>query len=821
MKHQSYLFQLSWQKFLALVFALLSVAFLSSGVIIWLAANWDYFTHWHKLYGTQALLALVIGGSCFAYWWESLRYSSEKFKFITASLLFFAAMVTGALFALLGQTYQTGANAWQLFAIWSLFQLPLLFLLPNIASAILLIATLNITLFFLTKQLGFSDSGNVLLVVLNVILLLLSECFSTRLRDKNWRDLPKITHILMNASLFFYGLTNYSSWNFLLLSLISLAIIRFYYSYRLDIVIIAISFVSFIGYSSILIVVISGFSIELLLFLSIYIFILCFWGMVWLKRYVFSLKPELKFNWVIQLALFLVLVLSSGLLSVYMLALSGESKITTLIFIMCLLILAIFLHFHGAHSYVIDVLFANVGILFFSHIFIFMIGDADELWIPILLFVSYMLIINYLRSTQWLRSLVFLLVFWSVVYSLVDIVGYSGRYVYAMQFSEIGLIGLLLWLSVSKQTKYHQYVLPIIWGFAFNVLYINIINSIEMIYQFEQADELPTVNSIIDIFNIIIGDAFQNMMKMTLIESVLYWITLLSPLFLLIFLSRKFSIDSGRQWIAIVALTVILVAFIGHNTISFSIALIFLSFLITSRLLFVFAILFSLVNFMAYYYWLSVPLLYEGFLLLFLGGLLVLFSLGINRQNKTMANQHILKSQAVSYNKMTIAGLFLIVVLGVTNQRIFKYEDVLANGKPIILEITPVDPRSLMQGDYMELNYAIFTLRSEWKQVKSTLDKIEPQKINKAYGLVQLDERNVAQLCRVEVKLPIDYQGCSENLYLPLNIGNGFLPRLPSQSYFFPEGKGKYYAQAKYTEYRFKEGVLLLFRLLDQDFKPL
>ena len=31
----------------------------------------------------------------------------------------------------------------------------------------------------------------------------------------------------------------------------------------------------------------------------------------------------------------------------------------------------------------------------------------------------------------------------------------------------------------------------------------------------------------------------------------------------------------------------------------------------------------------------------------------------------------------------------------------------------------------------------------------------------------------------------------------------GFL-NLPSQDYFFAEGKGEYYAQAEYAEYRFK-----------------
>ena len=36
-----------------------------------------------------------------------------------------ALLATGALFAYFGQTYQTGADPWQLFALWALLTLPL------------------------------------------------------------------------------------------------------------------------------------------------------------------------------------------------------------------------------------------------------------------------------------------------------------------------------------------------------------------------------------------------------------------------------------------------------------------------------------------------------------------------------------------------------------------------------------------------------------------------------------------------------------------------------------------------------------------------
>ena len=57
-------------------------------------------------------------------------------------------------------------------------------------------------------------------------------------------------------------------------------------------------------------------------------------------------------------------------------------------------------------------------------------------------------------------------------------------------------------------------------------------------------------------------------------------------------------------------------------------------------------------------------------------------------------------------------------------------------------------------------------------------------------------------------------------MYLPLKT-DGWQTRLPSQDYFFPSGKEKYYSTAAYAEYRFKDGVLLLARLLDEHLKPL
>jgi uncharacterized membrane-anchored protein len=53
---------------------------------------------------------------------------------------------------------------------------------------------------------------------------------------------------------------------------------------------------------------------------------------------------------------------------------------------------------------------------------------------------------------------------------------------------------------------------------------------------------------------------------------------------------------------------------------------------------------------------------------------------------------------------LVIAGL--VLVLGVANYDIWQKQQVVENGQQILLELRPVDPRSLIQGDFMRLRYS-------------------------------------------------------------------------------------------------------------------
>jgi len=92
--------------------AVLAAALGGLGVIFWIAANWDTLGR----FGRFALLQGVVLAMCAGALWRPAA---------RAPLLLLALLATGALFAYFGQTYQTGADPWQLFALWAVLTLPL------------------------------------------------------------------------------------------------------------------------------------------------------------------------------------------------------------------------------------------------------------------------------------------------------------------------------------------------------------------------------------------------------------------------------------------------------------------------------------------------------------------------------------------------------------------------------------------------------------------------------------------------------------------------------------------------------------------------
>lgn len=92
--------------------AILAAALGGLGIIFWIAANWETFGR----FGRFALLQGFFLIMCAAALWRPAARTP---------LALAALLAIGAIFAYFGQTYQTGADPWQLFALWAVLALPL------------------------------------------------------------------------------------------------------------------------------------------------------------------------------------------------------------------------------------------------------------------------------------------------------------------------------------------------------------------------------------------------------------------------------------------------------------------------------------------------------------------------------------------------------------------------------------------------------------------------------------------------------------------------------------------------------------------------
>ncbi len=134
------------------------------------------------------------------------------------------------------------------------------------------------------------------------------------------------------------------------------------------------------------------------------------------------------------------------------------------------------------------------------------------------------------------------------------------------------------------------------------------------------------------------------------------------------------------------------------------------------------------------------------------------------------------------YKKIIIL-VNLIILLVLFNHSLFKKEELLSNGKLILLELAPVDPRSLMQGDYMTLSYAIARNINNDSLFK------------RGFCILKLDNNGVGKRVRTqENKLPINDGEYS--VRYTLNGRNRI--HIGAESFFFQEGKGEKYEEAKY-----------------------
>jgi uncharacterized membrane protein len=103
-----------WIRFLEQAMALGAALLLAAAVVFFVAYNWAEMGRFARLGLIEAaFVAAAVAG-----------IALDPRSLVGRGALFAAIVLLGALLALIGQTYQTGADTWQLFSTWALLALP-------------------------------------------------------------------------------------------------------------------------------------------------------------------------------------------------------------------------------------------------------------------------------------------------------------------------------------------------------------------------------------------------------------------------------------------------------------------------------------------------------------------------------------------------------------------------------------------------------------------------------------------------------------------------------------------------------------------------
>lgn len=129
-----------------------------------------------------------------------------------------------------------------------------------------------------------------------------------------------------------------------------------------------------------------------------------------------------------------------------------------------------------------------------------------------------------------------------------------------------------------------------------------------------------------------------------------------------------------------------------------------------------------------------------------------------------------------------------ILVLAFANYGIYGRERLVNEGRIVFLQLAPVDPRSLMQGDYMRLRFQV-------------ADQAEPPFGRRTSGggriVLAVDSNNVGSFRRLDDGRPL----APGEALIRYRLRNG-RGRLGTDSFFFEEGQAGAYSRAAYGEFR-------------------
>ena len=860
----------AWRQFLARSTLWLGVLLLGSAAVCWVAANWQDMTKMQRFAGVQGLLAVCALAAA----WAGLRLRARPGvrRSIPGALLALAGILLGALLALLGQTYQTGADTWELFAWWAVLLLPWALAAGSQAVWLLWALVLNLAAALwlgervFTWMVIFGGPGvpSLFMAALNLLLLLGWELAAHRWRASTVfgpRILAAIAISVLVLALMFGDsiVDGLGTYNGIAWVAATLGLGLYYQRGRRDLVILAMLAAGVICVSLRVVGewlwrlepgVWAALPLAALLMAEAVV------AARWLRGLSNEPAPALSASDAEPAGASAgnaVDPAESGA-PIAQLAPAGVPRAEPPWYVQCLLglsawlatlLLLVFVAFSGfitseGGALVAGLVLcaAGVGVLR---------SDAGPFWRQCgtaMAFTGQILIIFGLSSsTSFASASFFVLLMAAAVYALGPdvILRFLSGLLIALASAALIWRGLspdlmqedlmeawmrfdatratFLWLPIGVIGAWATAVIitvshrvgarrghalqPLAWAFLLSVQ--------GMVW-------LATGISVMEL-----GAIWQLAPR----TAILIVAGALLPMAaaLAVLWPRRRLLTGGVTWGVPIGLLLLALFWLPSPGVGFALAWLLLGFGLNQSRVMIFGAASLLAYLGVYYYQLEVPLLQKA---LWLGGaalLLFVLRAAVWLVPRLMRTQQPAQpramppvSGALRWRTLAILG-GLALVLVAANAGIWQREKLLSSGKVVILELAPVDPRSLMQGDYMALNFAagreVTRLRLGGDQdAMQTVMGYEPD----GYVMLTPDARGVAQPVRIQPDVHPHTEG-----EVPLRYrvrSNGV--RIVTNAYFFPEGEAARYEVARYGELRVAEdGEALLVRMLGADLQPL
>lgn len=178
----------SWARFLDYSLLVLGALFFTSGLFFFVAYNWEELPRFARFGVLEAAIVLLL----IITHWVGLNRLGGKIALTVAALL------VGALLAIFGQEYQTGADAYTLFGYWALLIVGWVLISKFDLLWGILLALLNLTLVLFWNQVlpGDQYPQPETLFVLNAVALLAWEVMGRRFTWWQHRWLNRVTALV-------------------------------------------------------------------------------------------------------------------------------------------------------------------------------------------------------------------------------------------------------------------------------------------------------------------------------------------------------------------------------------------------------------------------------------------------------------------------------------------------------------------------------------------------------------------------------------------------------------------------------------------------